>query len=137
MRFAGRPTNRGRYDFSPSIRYPTVPGTSVASQTAGQVVPQMYNQLSQTGWQPGKTLQTSIALRAREKSAAIQADARERMAEITRDAYIDSAKATASGYSDAAQKKASGSMVGSAIGAVANIGLSMIPGGSLLGGLFG
>ena len=46
MRFAGRPTNRGRYDFSPSIRYPTVPGTSAASQSAGAILPALYNQNS-------------------------------------------------------------------------------------------
>tara|TARA_Y100001972_G_C7552007_1_gene277502 strand:+ start:183 stop:599 length:417 start_codon:yes stop_codon:yes gene_type:complete len=136
-RFAGNPTNRGRYNFSPSIQYVRMPGTSAASQNAGSVVPTLYNQLSKTGWQPDDTLATSIALRAREKSAAIQADARERVAEITKDAYITAAKKTASGYGDMVSDQKRSATVGSALGAAANIALSFVPGGSLLGGLFG
>ena len=126
MRFAGNPTNRGRYNFSPSISYPTVSGTSAASQSAGGIVPALYNQNAQTGWQPGKSLETSIGLRALEKSTAINADAKVRMSEIMADATVEGAKAQADAYRSAASQRSGSALASSAFGAIAKIGVGLL-----------
>jgi hypothetical protein len=125
-RFAGSPLNRARYDFSPSIQYQQVPGTSAASQSAGSVVPGMYNQLAQTGWQPGDTLANSIANRANEKTSAINADALVRRYQIQGDATKEAAKIQSEAAKDAYAKQAQGSMMGSAFGAIGSIAVGLM-----------
>ena len=125
-RFAGSPLNRARYDFSPSIQYQQMPGTSAASQSAGSVVPAMYNQLSQTGWQPGETLANSITNRANEKMSAMNADSLIRQNELASAARIKAAKIQSDAMKSSYQKQASGSMFGSILGAVGSIGVGLL-----------
>ena len=125
-RFAGSPLSRMRYDLSPSIQYQRVPGTSAASQSAGSVVPAMYNQLAKTGWQPGATLANSLKNRANEKHSAISADASVRSQEIASAARVKAAKIQSKAIKSAAQKQAQGSMFGSILGAVGSIGVGLL-----------
>ncbi len=125
-RFAGSPLSRMRYDFSPSIQYQRASGTSAASQSAGSILPALYNQYAQTGWQPGDTLATSLANRANEKVTAINADSLVRQNEIASDARIKAAKIQSDAAKSSYQKQAKGNMFGSILGAVGSIGVGLL-----------
>ena len=92
----------------------------------GASMAQHYNRVAQTGFQPGETLATSIALRGQEKSTAMAAETQIRASEMMADAQIEAAKEQAEAMKSAASSQSKGSMVGSAIGGIASIGAALL-----------
>ena len=124
-RFAQMQSGRD-YDFSPTIRYGGVSQTFGDGMKMGSVVPGLYNQAAETGWQPSKALAESIGLRATEKSEAMAAEAQVKQSEMIADATVESAKLQAKAAKDAASSQSKGSMIGSTIGTVATIGAALL-----------
>ena len=103
MRFAGSATSRPKYDFGSDIPINTQsPASFGGAMAMGAVVPGMYNQAAQSGWQPSDTLATSIAQRSAQKANMIKSDASRAVAEEQADAYEKSAKIQGKAMEDAA-----------------------------------
>ncbi len=127
MRFAGSATSRPKYDFGSDIPINTQsPSSFGGAMGMGAVVPGMYNQAAQSGWQPSDTLATSIAQRSAEKANMIKADASRAVAEEQADAYEKSAKIQGKAMKKAASAQSKGSTMGSIFGAIGSIGGALL-----------
>ena len=128
MRFAGSPVSRPRYDFGADTTSIMQSKDQFTGESAalGSVVPAMYNQAAQSGWDPSTTLQQSVANRSNEKVSAMNAEANVRMSQMTADATIEAAKLQADAAKDAAEEQSSGAMMGSIIGTVGSIGAALL-----------
>lgn len=127
MRFAGSPSSRSRYDFGSDIPVNTQsPGSFGGAMSMGAAGSALYNTAAQSGWQPGDTLATSIALRSAEKTNMIKADSSRQVADTNASAYEKAAEITGNANEKAASDAESGATKGSLLSLVGTIGGALI-----------